>query len=141
MRAVEDLRREKDFSDLELILVGAGLVPPPLVDGSWVHHIQRPSDSELAALYSNASAFLYPSWYEGYGLPLHEAAAFGTPRIASTAGALPETAPPGTLFADPAKPHHWAEALKMALSMPKPPMITSDPEAWSRAAAILSNTL
>ncbi len=141
VRAVEDLRREKDFSDLELILVGAGLSRPPLFDGSWVHHIQRPSDSELAALYSNASAFLYPSWYEGYGLPLHEAAAFGTPRIASTAGALPETAPPGTLFADPAKPHHWAEALKMALSMPKPPMITSDPEAWSRAAAILSNTL
>jgi glycosyltransferase involved in cell wall biosynthesis len=156
-RAVEILRHEKVFSNLELVLVGAGFSRPPRIESydeshdtegwrdkptpTWIHRIPRPSDSELAYLYSNASAFLYPSWYEGYGLPLHEAAAHGTPCIASTAGALPETAPHGTLFADPAKPHHWIEALKIALSSPRPAATTPEPEAWNKAAAILSKTL
>ncbi|MFH2231593.1 MAG: glycosyltransferase family 1 protein [Patescibacteria group bacterium] len=99
--AVEILKKEKGFEDLELVLVGSN---------------NRVSDNELAHLYRNAAAFLYPSWYEGYGLPLHEAANFGTPCIASTAGALPETAPPGTMFVDPAKPQHWVEALRTVLS-------------------------
>ncbi len=157
VRAIDTLRREKDFSDIELILVGAGLSRPPRIElygehhdtegwrdkpaPTWIHHIQHPYDSELASLYSNASVFLYPSWYEGYGLPLHEAAAFGIPRVASTSGALPETAPHGTIFADPAKPHHWVEAIKIALSSPRPDAISSDPEAWNKAAAILSKTL
>ncbi|MFA4954865.1 MAG: glycosyltransferase family 1 protein [Patescibacteria group bacterium] len=87
---------------------------------TWIHPIARPSDAELAALYSGAAAFLYPSWYEGYGLPLHEAARCGTPCIASTSGALPETATPGTIFANPAKPQHWVQAIKLALTQPKP---------------------
>ncbi len=98
VRAHDILKHDPAFADLDLIIVGRDRI--------------RPTDEELATLYSHASAFLYPSWYEGYGLPLHEAAAYGTPCIASTAGALPETAPPGTIFADPAKPHHWAEAIK-----------------------------
>lgn len=98
------------------------------------------SDAELASLYTNAAAFLYPSWYEGYGLPLHEAAQFGTPRIASTSGALPETAPPGTLFANPAKPHQWVEALKLALDQPRR-SDQPDPGVWKKAAGILHNTI
>lgn len=98
-----------------------------------------PSDAELASIYMNASAFLYPSWYEGYGLPLHEAAQFGTPRIASTSGALPETAPPGTFFANPAKPHQWVEAVKLALDQQHRP-IQLDPDAWKKAAEILHHS-
>jgi glycosyltransferase involved in cell wall biosynthesis len=120
VQAVAALRQEPKFENLELLLVGAdpcvgsgGHTDPPL---PWVRLVYRPTDSELAELYQNAAAFLYPSWYEGYGLPLHEAAAYGTPCVASTAGALPETAPPGTLFADPAKPQHWVQALRIILS-------------------------
>lgn len=69
------------------------------------------SDQELAFLYGHASVFLYPSWYEGFGLPLHEAHQYGTPCISSTAGALPETAPLGTVFCNPAKPHEWLAAI------------------------------
>lgn len=126
-RAVEILRREPAFTDLRLIIVGRDIV--------------RPSDIELAGLYKDAAAFLYPSWYEGYGLPLHEAAAFGTPCLASTAGALPETAPTGTIFADPAKPHHWVEALRIALSSPRPNPLQPDPQAWILAAEILRDKL
>ncbi|MFH1077706.1 MAG: glycosyltransferase family 1 protein [Patescibacteria group bacterium] len=132
IEAVAALRREPGFEDIELKLVGR--------DGPI-------SDEDLADLYRHASAFLYPSWYEGFGLPLHEAAAFGTPCIASTAGALPETAPPGTLFADPAKPHHWVEALKIVLSastsgersgMPIPLFLA---QPWDKAASILLEAL
>ncbi len=72
------------------------------------HHI---TDSELIYLYKHAKALLYPSWYEGYGLPLQEIQPYNKLCIASTAGALPETAPPGTIFCHPAKPHEWLEAL------------------------------
>lgn len=73
------------------------------------------NDSELKFLYQNCVALLYPSWYEGFGLPLHEAYRLGTRIISSTAGALPETAPPNTIFCHPAKPHEWLIALEMVL--------------------------
>jgi glycosyltransferase involved in cell wall biosynthesis len=136
IEAVRLIRQDKKFIDVELLLVGAHAMQPI---ESWIHSIGRPSDAELAILYKNAAAFLYPSWYEGFGLPLHEAAAQGTPCVASTAGALPETAPAGTLFANPAKPHFWAETLKKALETPRP-----DPEhgtLWNEAARILHHAL
>lgn len=119
--AVDILRRDPAFADVRLIVIGRDVI--------------RPTDAELASLYANAAVFLYPSWYEGYGLPLHEAASFGTPCIASTSGALPETAPRGTIFANPAKPHHWAEALRVALHAPRIPIRTQT--TWNEAASRL----
>lgn len=135
VQAVRALRDEKGFEDVSLVLVGAE--PCGCCDGPWLKKIQHPSDEELTSLYQNASAFLYPSWYEGFGLPLHEAAAFGTPCIASTSGALPETAPNGTFFADPAKPQHWTEALKITLLRQRPSSIRQNEDAWERAASDL----
>lgn len=136
--AVKILRREKGFEDIDLVLVGAYATRPGRMacTPTWIHPIPHPSDAELSALYSNAAAFLYPSWYEGYGLPLHEAARCGTPCIASTSGALPETAPPGTIFANPAKPQHWVQAIKLALANPKPAFSTS--VSWENAAKELN---
>lgn len=125
-RAVENLRHDARYRDLELIVVGDDY---------------RPSDEELASLYQQASAFLYPSWYEGFGLPLHEAAAYGTPCIASTTGALPDTAPTGTVFAPPAKPHLWTEALRQVLEKPER-FRTSRPERdWSEAGQMIARKL
>ncbi|MBD3281751.1 glycosyltransferase [Candidatus Uhrbacteria bacterium] len=84
-----------------------------------IAHIQAPgfiSDAELIWLYQNASALLYPSWYEGFGLPLHEAHQFNTTIIASTAGALSETAPKSTILCHPAKINEWLEALRITQS-------------------------
>ena len=55
----------------------------------WVNEEHKP------ALYSGARAFLFPSWYEGFGLPPLEAMACGTPVIASDRGSLPEVVGPG----------------------------------------------
>lgn len=103
------------------------------VDDRHCLPLQHPNDAALAALMKNATALLYPSWYEGFGLPLHEAAKFYTPCIASTAGALPETAPSGTFFAPPFKPHLWTQVMKEVLAAPDH-FITQTPLGdWSAA--------
>jgi len=59
------------------------------------------SDIDLRALYSGAQALVFPSHYEGFGLPVLEAMACGTPVICSRAGALPEVAWEAALFVEP----------------------------------------
>jgi glycosyltransferase involved in cell wall biosynthesis len=111
--AVERLREDEQFHDLQLIVIGRSRID---AQRTWVSQRTNVSDTERDDLYRNASALLYPSWYEGFGLPLHEAAAFHIPILASNHGALPETAPPGTTLINPAKPQLWASALKNILT-------------------------
>lgn len=67
-------------------------------------------DADLAALYSRADAFLYPSLAEGFGFPPLEAASFGTPVVASRAGGLLEALGEGALWVDPMSPGEIARA-------------------------------
>jgi glycosyltransferase involved in cell wall biosynthesis len=55
-------------------------------------------DARLGQLYAGASVFVLPSLYEGYGLPILEAMAFGTPVIASRAASIPEVAGDAALY-------------------------------------------
>ena len=68
-------------------------------------------DAHLPALYSAAAAVAYPSLYEGFGLPLAEALACGTPVLASSAPCLPEVAGGAALLADPRDEQALAAAL------------------------------
>ena len=70
--------------------LGAPLVAPGFV-----------ADRDLPALYSGASCFVTASRYEGFGLPLLESIACGTPVVAYETSAIPETAGPGALLAAP----------------------------------------
>jgi glycosyltransferase involved in cell wall biosynthesis len=58
-------------------------------------------DSDLAEFYSRAELFFYPSLYEGFGLPILEAMACGTPVISSSTSSMPEVGGPAALYADP----------------------------------------
>jgi glycosyltransferase involved in cell wall biosynthesis len=60
----------------------------------------RPDRSDLIALYSMAEVFVFPSWIEGFGLPLIEAMTCGTPVIASDRGSIPEVAGNAALLMD-----------------------------------------
>jgi len=137
LQALRELRKKEEYASLELVMVGRESAPQRtgMTQEPWIHRFSFLSNAEMIYLIAHAAVLLYPSWYEGHGLPLHEAATLGTPRVASTAGALPETAPPGTLFANPAKPHHWIEAIEQALDLPREPQISA--HTWKEAAQVL----
>lgn len=65
-------------------------------------------EEDLACLYSGARAFVYPSLYEGFGLPVLEAMACGCPVVTSRASCLPETAGQAALYTDPYAPEELA---------------------------------
>lgn len=68
-------------------------------------------DAELRSLYRSASALVYPSRYEGFGLPVLEAMACGTPVIASRAASIPEVLGDAGILLNPDEPAAWADAI------------------------------
>jgi glycosyltransferase involved in cell wall biosynthesis len=72
-------------------------------------------DTHLAGLYAGASAFVLPSWHEGFGLTCVEAMACGVPVVAANAGALPETCGDAARYADPADPQEIATQVLAAI--------------------------
>jgi len=73
------------------------------------------ADEELPALLSAAEAFVFPSLYEGFGLPPLEAMACGTPVVASRAGSLPEVLGEAALLVPPDDPGALEDALARLL--------------------------
>jgi glycosyltransferase involved in cell wall biosynthesis len=71
---------------------------------------------DLRLLYSNAALFVFPSRYEGFGLPVLEAMACGTPVITSNTTALPEVAGDAAILINPEDPEDLAEAMVKILS-------------------------
>jgi glycosyltransferase involved in cell wall biosynthesis len=74
------------------------------------------ADEALVFWYNAASVLAYPSLYEGFGLPIIEAMACGTPVVTSTASSLPEAAGDAGLLVDPHDTEMLAEALEKALA-------------------------
>ncbi|HEX6705412.1 MAG TPA: glycosyltransferase family 1 protein [Albitalea sp.] len=76
------------------------------------------SDAELKGLYAQAAALVFPSLYEGFGLPPLEAMSCGCPVIASDAGALPEVCADAALYVDPRSVAAIAGAMQSVLDHP-----------------------
>ena len=69
------------------------------------------SEKRLRTLYRGAIALMYPSLYEGFGLPLVEAMACGTPVIASNTSSIPEVLGDAGILIDPADGQAWTRAI------------------------------
>ena len=80
--------------------------------------LDTPSDSDLVALYNGASMVVLPSYYEGFGLPVLEAMACGTPVVISNRGSLPEIAGDVAVVVDPDDPDGLASAMDRILNDP-----------------------
>ena len=65
-----------------------------------VHHVKI-NDTILKNLYKNARAFIFPSFYEGFGLPILEAFSFGCPTILSNSSSFPEIGGDGAIYFEP----------------------------------------
>jgi len=92
------------FESISDAVVSMGLVD----DVSFIGYVP---EADLPALYAGADAFLFPSEYEGFGLPLLEAMACGVPVVCSRTSSLPELAGEAALLIDP----HDAGALTAAI--------------------------
>ena len=76
--------------------------------------IEYPSDEELPALYRGASAFVYPSRFEGFGIPVLEAMACGTPCVVSSHESLDEVSGAAAVRVDPDDVHAIARGIERA---------------------------
>lgn len=73
------------------------------------------TDDELPALYAGAEVFVYPSRYEGFGIPIIEAIAMGLPVVAATGSCLEEAGGPHSLYVNPDDAEGMAVAIRQSL--------------------------
>ncbi len=76
----------------------------------WLGYV---SDEDLGLLYKNSKAFIFPSRYEGFGLPLLEAMSFGAPILSSNAASLPEVGGSVPIYFDPFDPMDLSQKMKL----------------------------
>jgi glycosyltransferase involved in cell wall biosynthesis len=107
---------------LELVLAGQpgwqseSILALARQHSDFVRLLNYVPDGDLAGLYSGALAFVFPSLYEGFGLPVLEAMACGTPVVCSNTSSLPEVAGEAVLLVDPGDMAALANAISRLLA-------------------------
>jgi glycosyltransferase involved in cell wall biosynthesis len=128
------LRRERP--ELRLVLTGVGHDPDGVPEG--VDVLGGVSAGELVSLYRRAAALVFPSLYEGFGLPPVEAMACGCPVAASSAGSLPEVVGDAAVLFDPLDPAAiaagMAEALDRAAELGERGLVRAAAFTWAATA-------
>jgi glycosyltransferase involved in cell wall biosynthesis len=124
IEAFHSLRRDGEFENVRLLIIGDEISKYATLRRAvhrhklhkYVRFFGFVPDETLASLYRLASVFVFPSLYEGFGLPPLEAMASGTPVITSNVSSLPEVVGDAALLIDPYEPESIADALRRVLS-------------------------
>jgi len=87
-------------------------------DGENIKHIGRINQTDNPALYQNAALFVMPSLYEGFGIPVLEAMASGTPVLCSDIPVLHETGGNACLYTDTSSTNNFSAQIKSVLTSP-----------------------
>jgi len=107
-------------NDVQLLIAGAaGWDDSALLEeklqSSQLRFLGKVSDEELSVLYGEAELLLYPSLYEGFGLPILEAFHFGTPVVTSNTSSMPEIAGNAAVLVDPTSVESIRSGIKKVL--------------------------
>jgi alpha-1,3-rhamnosyl/mannosyltransferase len=90
-----------------------------MVDSGQVRPLGFTTDEDLAALYASAMVLVYPSLYEGFGLPPLEAMACGTPCVVSNSSSLPEVTGSAALLFNPTSLDDFENCMLRVLTQPE----------------------
>jgi glycosyltransferase involved in cell wall biosynthesis len=121
-----DMLRHRGFDDLKLLIIGDEISKlPALRRAVHKHKLHKHvrflgylPDETLAVLYRLAELFVFPSLYEGFGLPPLEAMACGTPVVTSNVSSLPEVTGDAAVLVDPYEVESIAEGMERVLTNP-----------------------
>lgn len=118
-------RLQDRFPDWRLVCTGGGpftqaeeKILTQLGLGQKIKWVPAPTDADLQALYQAAAALVYPSLYEGFGLPILEAFSVGCPVLAANASSTAEIAGPAALLFDPLKPDEITQCMAAFMNNP-----------------------
>jgi glycosyltransferase involved in cell wall biosynthesis len=117
-RLLEAMKR-LEGSEFDIVIAGStdgAVLRAELPRSERVKYVGYVSDAELRALYEHAGVFVYPSLYEGFGIPALEAMACGCPVIASNAASLPEVCGDAALYVSPRDAAGLAAAIERVMS-------------------------
>ncbi len=138
--------------DIPIVLVGKatayvntliGFAEKHQLEGKLFIRHQIP-DEDLPAIYQSASLFVYPSLFEGFGIPVLEAISSGVPVITSNISSLPEAAGSGSLLTDPVSVGLLAEAIESVInndSLRRQMIATGKEHAKNFSAQLISRQL
>ncbi|GAC1327021.1 MAG: hypothetical protein NVSMB26_00170 [Beijerinckiaceae bacterium] len=117
MDLILNLADRMDGLGLDIKLAGGGgyvfsTVHPTKQVPTNVHLLGNVSDDDLAALFQKAICLAFPSFLEGFGIPILEAMALGCPVVSSNAASMPEVCGTAALLAAPDNPEQWVTHFK-----------------------------
>ena len=132
--------------DLQLVLIGPpgwGDAPPELdqATAARVHSLGFVSDEDLHCAYSLADAFIFPSHWEGFGLPVLEAMGHGVPVVTSANSSMAEVVGPAGVLVDPDSPASIAAGIRTAIGTSRADLALQSLErsqmfTWERTAQL-----